>query len=70
MAKAGSGDVLTGMILALLAQKYSVDAACRVAMYLHGFAGDLARNDLGEAGILASDLVFRIGKAFGAILHT
>jgi NAD(P)H-hydrate repair Nnr-like enzyme with NAD(P)H-hydrate dehydratase domain len=39
-------------------------------MYLHGFAGDLARNDLGEAGILASDLVFRIGKAFGAILHT
>ena len=70
MAKAGSGDVLTGMILALLAQKYSVDEACRVAMYLHGFAGDLARNDLGEAGILASDLVFRIGKAFGAILHT
>jgi ADP-dependent NAD(P)H-hydrate dehydratase / NAD(P)H-hydrate epimerase len=70
MAKAGSGDVLTGMILALLAQKYSVDEACRVAMYLHGFAGDLARNDMGEAGMLASDLILRIGKAFGAILRT
>ncbi|TAH00684.1 MAG: NAD(P)H-hydrate dehydratase [Sphingobacteriales bacterium] len=70
MAKAGSGDVLTGMILALLAQKYSVDAACRMAMYLHGLAGDLTRNDMGEAGMLASDLVLRIGKAFGAILRT
>jgi NAD(P)H-hydrate epimerase len=70
MAKAGSGDVLTGMILALLAQKYSVDAACRMSMYLHGLAGDLARNDLGETGMLASDLILRIGKAFGAILRT
>ncbi|MGB4771161.1 MAG: NAD(P)H-hydrate dehydratase [Chitinophagaceae bacterium] len=70
MAKAGSGDVLTGMILALLAQKYSVDVACRMAMYLHGLAGDMARNDMGEAGMLASDLILRIGKAFGAILRT
>lgn len=70
MAKAGSGDVLTGMILALLAQRYSVDAACRMAMYLHGLAGDLARDNMGETGMLASDLILQIGKAFGAILRT
>lgn len=70
MAKAGSGDALTGIILALLAQKYSVDVACRLGMYLHGLAGDLARDDMGEEGMLASDLVLRIGKAFGAILRT
>lgn len=70
MAKAGSGDVLTGMILGLLAQKFSVDAACRLGMYLHGLAGDLARDDMGETGMLASDQILRIGKAFEAILRT
>lgn len=70
MAKAGSGDALTGIILGLLAQKYSVEAACRLGMYVHGLAGDMARDDLGEAGMLASDLILRIGKAFGAILRT
>lgn len=70
MAKAGSGDVLTGIILGLLAQKYSVDAACRLGIYLHGLAGDLAREDLGESGMLATDQILRIGKAFEAILRT
>ena len=68
MAKSGTGDVLTGIILALLAQKYSVDVACRLAVYIHGLAGDIASDELGEPAILASDLILRIGKAVKSIL--
>lgn len=64
MATAGSGDVLTGVLLALLAQKYTAENACRLAVYLHGRAGDLAAEDLGEAGVTASDLVAYLPKAF------
>lgn len=70
MAKAGSGDVLTGIILALLAQKYSIDGASRLGMYVHGLAGDMARELYGEPGILAGDIIKLIGKAFEAILTT
>ena len=57
LAKAGSGDVLTGMISGLLAQKMGIfDAAC-LGVYLHGLSGDLAKNDLTEYGVLASDTI-------------
>lgn len=55
MASAGMGDVLTGVIAALLAQGLDALAAARVGVCLHGAAGDLAAGD-GQAGLLASDL--------------
>jgi hydroxyethylthiazole kinase-like uncharacterized protein yjeF len=64
LAKAGTGDVLTGTVAAFLAQGLApTDAAC-LAVYLHGRAGELASAELGEAGVLASDLPLFIPKAF------
>lgn len=57
MATGGSGDVLTGVILALLAQGYSAFDAARLAVYLHGLAGDLAAENLSEEGVIASDII-------------
>jgi hydroxyethylthiazole kinase-like uncharacterized protein yjeF len=63
MATAGTGDVLTGMIVGLLAQGVSAwDAAC-AATYFHGSAGDLASQRLGQPGMLASDLIAQIPYA-------
>jgi NAD(P)H-hydrate epimerase len=63
MATAGTGDVLTGMVVGLLAQGLSSwDAAC-TATYVHGFAGDLASQQLGQAGMLARDLIAQIPYA-------
>ena len=63
MATAGTGDVLTGMIVGLLAQGLrSWDAAC-AATYLHGLAGDLAASDKGQAGLIARDLIEQIPYA-------
>ncbi|HIS55536.1 MAG: NAD(P)H-hydrate dehydratase [Lachnospiraceae bacterium] len=56
MAKAGSGDVLTGIIAALLARKQSPMQAACLGVYLHGLAGDTARQLHGEYGMKASDL--------------
>jgi NAD(P)H-hydrate epimerase len=63
MASGGHGDVLTGVIAALLGQKLSLyDAAC-LGVHLHGLAGDLAATERGEIGLLASDLADRIPLA-------
>lgn len=64
MATAGSGDVLTGIITALLARGYKHAEACIVGMYLHGLAGDLAARELGKESLLASDIVCYLPKAF------
>lgn len=57
LAKAGSGDVLAGIISGLLAQNMdSFDAAC-LGVYLHGLSGDIAKNDLTAYGVLASDTI-------------
>ena len=64
MATAGSGDVLTGIITALLARGYEQTDACRIGMYLHGLAGDLAIKDLGKESLIASDLINYLPKAF------
>jgi NAD(P)H-hydrate epimerase len=63
MATGGTGDVLTGMIAAWLAQLLDADAACRLAVYLHGMAGDLAEADEGEVAMTSADLAGHIGDA-------
>jgi ADP-dependent NAD(P)H-hydrate dehydratase / NAD(P)H-hydrate epimerase len=63
MASGGTGDVLTGMVAAWFAQLLDAEAACRLAVYLHGLAGDLAEADEGEVSLTAGDLVLRIGDA-------
>jgi len=63
MASGGCGDVLTGMIAGLLAQKLTLFDAARVGVYLHGLAGDLAAKERGEIGLIASDLADRIPLA-------
>lgn len=64
MATAGSGDVLTGIILGLLSQGYKQTDACRLGVYLHGLAGDLAAYKLGEESVCARDLIQYLPKAF------
>jgi NAD(P)H-hydrate epimerase len=64
MATAGSGDVLTGIILSLLAQGYYPQNAALLGVYLHGLAGDIASNELCYESIIASDIINSIGKAF------
>jgi ADP-dependent NAD(P)H-hydrate dehydratase len=64
MATAGSGDVLTGVIAALLAQHLEPFAAAQLGVYLHGLAGDLAREALGELGMIAADLLQYLPPAF------
>ncbi len=63
MATGGSGDVLGGMIAALLGQKLPSEEAVPLAVYLHGRAGDMAAAELGEYGMLPSDLIQRIPYA-------
>ncbi|MBM3942945.1 MAG: NAD(P)H-hydrate dehydratase [SAR202 cluster bacterium] len=60
LASGGTGDVLTGVIAALLAQGLGpFDAAC-LGVHLHGLAGELVRRELGDTGTLATDLVERL----------
>ncbi len=63
MATGGTGDVLTGAIAAWSAQLLDAEAACKVAVYLHGLAGDLAEADVGEVAMSASDLAAHLGAA-------
>ncbi|MBI2678530.1 MAG: NAD(P)H-hydrate dehydratase [Candidatus Koribacter versatilis] len=65
MAKGGSGDVLTGMIAGLSSssKKCSGETA-GAAAYLHGLAGDIAREEIGDRAMLASDILASIGEAF------
>ena len=63
LATAGSGDVLSGVIVGLLSQGVAPYDAALLGGYLHGLAGELARGDLGEAGVVAGDLVTRLPLA-------
>ena len=63
MATGGTGDVLAGMLASLLAQLLDAEAACKLAVYLHGSAGELADADSGEVSMTAGDLVEHIGDA-------
>lgn len=57
LASAGTGDVLTGVIAGLVAQGMSLFDAAACGVYLHGRAGEMVRQDIGDAGMLASDLL-------------
>jgi NAD(P)H-hydrate epimerase len=63
MASGGSGDLLTGMVAAWLGQLLDTEAACKLAVFLHGLAGDLAEADEGEQAMTASDIANHIGDA-------
>ncbi len=63
MATGGTGDLLTGMIAAWFGQILDPEGACKLAVYLHGAAGDLAEADEGENALIASDISTRLGDA-------
>ncbi len=67
MATAGSGDVLTGVILSLLAQGYSPENAAVAGVYLHGLAGDIAASKSCYESLVAGDLTDNLGNAFNRL---
>jgi NAD(P)H-hydrate epimerase len=64
MATAGSGDVLTGIILGLSAQSYVPLDAAIAGVFLHGLAGDIAADKISEESMIASDIIDNLGKGF------
>ena len=68
LSAGGSGDVLTGLLAALLAQGLAPGLAAAVGAYLHGLAGDIAAQQLSDAGVLASEIADRLPLARQAIL--
>lgn len=64
LATAGSGDVLTGILTALLAQGYSPADATRLGVWLHGTAGELAAEALSVEAVIAGDIIENLGVAF------
>ena len=69
MATAGSGDVLTGILLALLAQGYSPEESCKLGVYIHGLAGDIAAKSLSEISMTAGDIIEALPSAWKKILN-
>jgi NAD(P)H-hydrate epimerase len=63
MATGGTGDVLTGVLAAWLAQLLDAEAACKLGVYLHALAGDLTEADEGEVAMTAGDLAAHLGDA-------
>lgn len=66
MATAGSGDVLTGIITSFIGQKLNVVDALRSAVFIHGLAGDIGVQHLGEYSLVASDIIKFLPNAFNA----
>ena len=64
MATAGSGDTLTGMLAALIAQGYSSQHAAMLGVYMHGLAGDYAASEKSMEAMIAGDIIDHIGHAF------
>ena len=67
MATAGSGDVLTGIILSLLAQGYSSKEAALIGVFIHGLSGDIAAREMSQEALIASDIIYYLTKAFKEI---
>lgn len=71
MATGGSGDTLSGLMVGLLAQGYSPENAALLAVYIHGKAGDIARDSSSREALSATDISLRFGEAFSFIrIHT
>jgi NAD(P)H-hydrate epimerase len=68
MASGGMGDVLTGLLSALLSQGYDPLTVCRLGVFVHGYAGDLVAKEKGEMGLCASDLQERLPYAIYQLL--
>ena len=64
MATGGAGDVLTGIIAALIGQGLSAFDACVLSVYVHGLAGDLAAKQKGQVSLIASDIIDFLPNAF------
>lgn len=69
MASGGTGDVLTGIVGALLARGLPAERVLGAAVYLHGLAGDVAAERVGEEALVASDVIEALGEAFGRLAH-
>jgi ADP-dependent NAD(P)H-hydrate dehydratase len=69
MATGGSGDVLTGIITALICQKLSAFDAAVLGAHVHGLAGDLAAKELGQVSLVARDLVGFLPTAFQSVMQ-
>jgi NAD(P)H-hydrate epimerase len=64
MATGGSGDVLTGIVLALLTQGYSAIDSAAIAVYTHGLAGDIAAQDLSQTAMTSADIITSLPQAW------
>ena len=69
MATAGSGDVLTGILLSLLSQGYTQEEACRLGVYVHGLAGDIACQRKGVIGMTSGDIVDALPEAWKQLME-
>jgi len=69
MAKGGSGDVLAGMIAALIAQKFPIVHAVAAAVYIHGLSGDMCAVEFGEYSVTASDIINMLPKAIKTVMN-
>jgi hydroxyethylthiazole kinase-like uncharacterized protein yjeF len=70
MATGGSGDVLTGAVAAFAGQGLDIEAAAAAGVFLHGMAGDMAKDRMGEYGLIASDIADMIALAIKKTLDT
>lgn len=69
MATAGSGDVLTGILAALIAQDYQPEIASLTGVFIHGLAGEIAERTHGSYGVIATDIADATGKAIKEIMN-
>jgi NAD(P)H-hydrate epimerase len=67
MSTGGSGDVLTGVIAALVCQGLEPFEAAQLGVYVHGLAGDLAAEQMGQISMTAADLVRHLASAFQSV---
>jgi NAD(P)H-hydrate epimerase len=70
MASGGMGDVLTGIIVSLLGQRYSAWDSCRLGVFIHGYAADLVAEEKGEIGICATDVQEMLPYAYNKLIRT
>ena len=70
LATAGTGDVLAGTISGLMAQGLGLEDSAALGVYLHGASAELAREELGDTGLLASDLLIRLPRAIKFLKET